>query len=414
MKQNNENLIVEVFGAEALEFYDRHNTVLNEKEKLLTDIDNLRNKASDVFSVRLKIPDLVVAISSGVLIGLGNALFKNFIPKNGKLQHKHGIKRAPIDYGAPKPPGFKKSPQGLHRQIGPGHDIFRFKEALDLMSGKTTDFNLWGKTATKILGHPLKTGNIKLGEFLVTGGFNIPADPKAELMNHLLIDFFTKTSLPIPGSTYIADASPDMAKIMMNMYEEGLNLKNFAGNSLAFMLVQLINCGYMFLFWSIPQSNFRLLPFELQCYKNLFNKSKELKQTNEYDFMFVISHGSSFLIDTIISMSSQNYTGLFQLNYASLLAFCKHLLTYLVRNVKKYKEFMRQIAEKTQLINNFDDGWFFEISTEFDRVTSTNELVSFFSQEEQEFNTLMIRDSLKRLENKHELKKEYIRQLEEA
>jgi hypothetical protein len=411
MREYTENLVVEIFGAEALEFYGKHNVMLKEKENLLTDIDDIRKKAADIFLINLKIPDLVVAISSGILIGLGNALFKNFVPKHGPLSHKHGTTRTAVDYGVPKPKGFKGSVNDLHRQIGPGHDIFRFKEALDLMSGKTSDFSLWGKKATEILGHPLKSGNMKLIDFLNVGGFKIPTDPKAELINHLLIDFFTKRSLPIPGSSYIADSSEDMAKVMMNMYDEGLNLKNFAGNSLAFMLVQLINTGYIFLFWAIPQSNFTLIPFELENFKKLFAKSTELKKTNEYDFMFIVSHGSSFLIDTIISMSSQNYSGLFQLNYASLLAFSKHLLTYLIRNVKRYKEFMQQISEKTQLVNSIDDRWFFDISTELYTIASTNELVSFFNEEEQQFNSLMIKSSLNRLIDKHQLKKEYMKQL---
>jgi hypothetical protein len=412
MNQYNENLVVEVFGADALESYDKHSSMLKEKEYLLTDIDDLRKKASDVFSIKLKIPDLIVAVSSGILIGLGNALFKNFIPKHGPLSHKHGTTRTAVDYGIPKPKGFKGSVKNLHRQIGPGHDIFRFKEALDLMSGKTTDFSLWGRKATEILGHPLKSGNMKLFDFLNSGGFNIPFDPKAELINHLLIDFFTKRSLPLPGSSYIADSSENMAKLMLNMYDEGLNLKNFVGNTLAFLLVQLINTGYIFLFWAIPQSNFTLIPFELQNFKNLFAKSKELKSTNEYDFMFVISHGASFLIDSIISLTSKNYTGLFQLNYASLLAFCKHLLGYLIRNVKKYREFMKEISEKTQLINNIDDAWFFDVSNEIDIITSSNEIVEFFNKEEQEFNSLMIRDYLNKLVDKHQLKMEYAKQLE--
>ena len=413
MKQYNENLIVEIFGADALEFYEKHHLMLNEKEQLLTDIDDLRKKASDVFSIRLKIPDLIVAISSGILVGLGNALFKNFIPKHGPLRHKHKTTRTAVDYGIPKPKGVKGSVNDLHRQIGPGHDIFRFKEALDLMTGKTNDFSLWGKKATEILGHPLKPGNMKLTDFLADGGFKIPADPKAELINHLLIDFFTKRSLPLPGSSYIADSSESMAKIMLNMYDEGLNLKNFAGNTLAFLLVQLINTGYIFLFWAIPQSNFTLIPFELQNFKNLFEKSKELKKSNEYDFMFVISHGSSFLIDSIISLTSKNYTGIFQLNYASLLAFSKHILSYLIRNAKKYKEFMQQVSEKVQLANNIDDTWFFDVSNQIDIITSSNEIVSFFNEEEQILKSLMIRESLNKLVDKHQSKIEYIRQLED-
>ena len=73
---------------------------------------------------------------------------------------------------------------------------------------------------------------------------------------------------------------------------------------------------------------------------------------------------------------------------------------------------MKQISEKTQLINNIDDAWFLDVSNEIDIITSSNELISFFNEEEQEFNSLMIGDSLNRLVDKHQLKMEYIRQLE--
>jgi hypothetical protein len=118
------------------------------------------------------------------------------------------------------------------------------------------------------------------------------------------------------------------------------------------------------------------------------------------------------LIDTTISLSSQNYAGLFQLNYASLLVFCKHLLTYIIRNAKKYKEFMRQVSEKTQAIHNIDDSWFFDISAEMDTVASSNELISFFNEEQQQLNSLMIGNSLDKLIDKHNLKREYLKQLE--
>ena len=76
-----------------------------------------------------------------------------------------------------------------------------------------------GKTITEQTGGTLHAGNMRVDDFLARGGFKIPDDPKAELMNHLLIDFFKKTSLPIPFTSYIADHSQAMAKIMMGMYE---------------------------------------------------------------------------------------------------------------------------------------------------------------------------------------------------
>ena len=80
----------------------------------MSGIDDLRKKASDVFSVRLRIPDLLVAISSGILVGLGNALFKGFVPKHGQFKHYYGTRRVPIDNSIPKPKGFHGSVNNLY------------------------------------------------------------------------------------------------------------------------------------------------------------------------------------------------------------------------------------------------------------------------------------------------------------
>ena len=231
--------------------------ILDIRSEKLEELADLRMRAAEAFQVHMTMPDILVSASAGVLLGLANGLFKTFIPKHGPLKHEHHVTRTAVDYQVPKPEGYHGSVQDLHRQIGPGHDIFRFKEALEMMkSGNVTDFKLWGTTATEILGHQLRPGNLKLVDFLAKGGFNIPSDPKGELLNHLLIDFFTKRSLPIPGSTYLADSSPEMAKVMLTMYDEGLNLKSALGNFIGFALVQIIVHGYTFLFKAIPVSNF--------------------------------------------------------------------------------------------------------------------------------------------------------------
>ena len=98
--------------------------------------------------------------------------------------------------------------------------------------------------------HP---GNMKIEDFLAKG-FKIPDDPKTELVNHLVIDFFTKTSLPIPGTSYLADNSEVLAKIMMVLYKNGLNLKTAAGNTSSTFLLSLIINGYIFLLKTAPNT----------------------------------------------------------------------------------------------------------------------------------------------------------------
>ena len=233
----------------------------------------------------------------------------------------------------------------LHRQIGPTHDIFRFKETLELLTGNKNDYDIWGSTATKIIGHPLSSMGQKYTDFLASNGFNIPQNPAFELQNHLLIDFFTKHSLPIPGSTFINDKSPEFAKIMTSMYDKGFNFKNTAGNFLGFLMVQVIIHGYTFLFKAIPESNFKLSNISIDSAKSLVETYSKLIKVNEFHIMMMMSHGSSFLVDSIITFSTKSYAGLFQLNYLSLIAFSKHLLQYLIKNVGEYNKLIERSKE---------------------------------------------------------------------
>lgn len=382
MFDNQNRHFVEIFGEQNLEDYGSQSKIIELREEKLEELTDLRNRASEVFKAHLTITDLIVASAAGILLGLGNALFKGFVPQHGKLQHKHGTTRTAVDYKTPKPSGYKGSVQNLHRQIGPGHDIFRFKEALSLMSGESNDFNLWGKKATKILGHALTPGNMKLDKFFELGGFKIPSDPKSELINHLVIDFFTKTSLPIPGTSYIADHSEESAKVMLRMYDEGFNLKSAIGNSMAFALVQLIIHSYTFLFKAIPNSGFGFENFDLAHFQNIFKEYKKLVKENQFHMMMIIAHGASFLVDTIITTTSKSYAGLFQLNYASLLAFSKHLIQYILKSTKEYKHLIEGSKNKANEVGKLDGMWYSNFKRNFIKVTSNEHFVELFDPSE--------------------------------
>jgi hypothetical protein len=396
----------ELFREKDLEEYIIQTEKVKLREEKLYELFDLRRRASDAFKVRLSVTDIVVAASAGVLLGLGNALFKDFVPKHGPFKHEHGTTRTAVDYKVPKPSGYKGSVNNLHRQIGPGHDIFRFKEALTLMSGKSDDFDLWGKTATQILGHPLSPGNMKIEQFLSLGGFRIPPDPKKELINHLLIDFFTKRSLPIPGTSYIADHSEETAKVMLKMYDEGFNMKNALGNSLAFALVQIIIHSYTFLFKAIPNSGFGFKNFDLEHFKSIFTEYNRLINENEFHMLMIISHGASFLVDTIITTSSKSYAGLFQLNYASLLAFSKHLLQYILNSSKEYSQLIQDSKNKVIEIWDIDRFWYENFKRTFMSAASEKyflELYDPFEMDIRHNDVLRITGGIKERQNKKQL-----------
>ncbi len=421
----NDALILEIFGEDNLHHFYSQREIIDERIDKLQELSDLRKRASDVFKVNLTFPDIAVSVGGGVLLGLGNSLFKDFIHiksiNNGKInwkntfdsyKHEHEVSKTIIDAKPPKISGLNIK-DNLHRQLGPQHDIFRFKETLDLLTGKKSDYDIWDSTATKIIGHPLSPLGQKYTDFIVSGGFNIPGDPKMELLNHLLIDFFSKHSLPLPGSTYIADKSPEFAKIMTSMYDKGLNLKNTAGNFLGFLLVQIILHGYTFLFKAIPQSEFSLTNISLDSTKSLINTYMNLIKKNEFHIMMMMSHSSSFLVDSIITLSTKSYAGLFQLNYLSLMAFSKHLLQYLIKNVSEYNKLIEEAKSKATEINGLDLIWCNNFNNAFNKNLYDTNFLSILDSDDLIESSRKVQSITNDIKNNVQREKELLKQIKE-
>ena len=377
--------LVEFCGESAASFLSQQIAFEKQIQYLQDEKQQLEIELKQSFAVNLSVTDVIVATVAGVVSGAMNGIFKSTIPQHGALKHKHSTTRTAVDYKVPKPEGMKGSVQGLHRQIGPGHDLGRFKEALDLMSGKKTDFELWGKSAAELMGGSLHPGNMRVDDFISRGGFKIPDDPKAELMNHFIIDFFTKTSLPLPFTSYIADNSPAMAKIMLGMYGSGLNLKNLVGNISSAAILQLITNSYIFLFKSAKAvslyDNLHNVK-DLNEFSDLFNslctENKNFKKTKEFDVFQAIAHGSSFLVDTIITTASKNYAGLFALDYGTLLKFSVDVVKYVKKSSDICKDVLDKISQVDEDVLILESIWYENFKNEMLMVASRDNFFEIF------------------------------------
>lgn len=343
--------LIEFCGEECIVHLSHRTELQKQISGLQAEQTALEEELKKNFAVDISLTDVLVSSIAGIVCGAMNGLFKSNIPKHGNLKHEHSTTRSGVDYKVPKPEGMKGSTQGLHRQIGPGHDLGRFNEALELMAGRKKDFPLWGKTITEQTGGTLHAGNMRVDDFRARGGFKIPDDPKAELMNHLLIDFFTKTSLPIPYTSYIADHSQAMAKIMMGMYDSGLNLKNLVGNVSSIAMLQLITHSYVYLFKSAKAvdlygrlHNVKSIEEFGELFSELKAENKRYLKSNEFNVLQAIAHGSSFLVDTIITMASKNYAGLFCLDYDTLLCFTVDVIKYVRQSTDKRKKTLAELS----------------------------------------------------------------------
>ena len=357
--------LIEFCGEDAVKSLSHRTEIQKQINGLQAEQAALEEELKKSFAIDISLTDVLVASIAGIVCGAMNGLFKSYIPKHGNLKHEHSTTRSGVDYKVPKPEGMKGSAQGLHRQIGPGHDLGRFNEALDLMSGKKKDFPLWGKTITEQTGGTLHAGNMRVDDFLARGGFKIPDDPKAELMNHLLIDFFTKTSLPLPFTSYIADHSQAMAKIMMGMYDSGLNLKNLVGNISSIAMLQLITHSYAYLFKSAKAvdlygrlHNVKSIEEFGELFSELNAENKRYLKSNEFNVLQAIAPGSSFLVDTIITMASKNYAGLFCLDYGTLLCFTIDVIKYVKQSTDKRKKTLAELSAVSDDILSLECTWY--------------------------------------------------------
>ncbi len=332
---------------------------------LQSERTDLEKELQKSFLVELSITDILMASATGIVAGTMNGLFKTHVPKHGKFKHEHSITKTAIDYKVPKPEGMKGSVQGLHRQIGPGHDLGRFKEALDLMSGKIKNFPLWGKTIVDQTGGVLHPGNVKVADFNELGGFKIPNNPAAELMNHLLIDFFTKMSLPLPFTSYIADSSPDMAKIMLGMYGNGLNLKTLVGDVSSIAILHLIIHSYVYLFIAAKSVDlYDRLPLikNAEDFKLMFNDLcdayKNYLKSKEFNVLQAIAHGASFLFDTLVTTMRENYAGIFSLDYATLILFSTDVIKYVKKSNDTQNKILSEITNVNERILFNESLWY--------------------------------------------------------
>jgi hypothetical protein len=148
----------------------------------------------------------------------------------GQKLKDFNIDNNPIDRHIPGAYG------GNHRLFSYGHDLFRFFKGVKLILGQTDEIGIAG------------TGGILSGNF---SNFNSPDSIwKAILILaiHLYKDFWTCRSLPIPGSTIIAnlnnDKMPQIIDELTNNRE--VNLRQLSGQLLSVTVVELIIRIYTF------------------------------------------------------------------------------------------------------------------------------------------------------------------------
>jgi hypothetical protein len=114
----------------------------------------------------------------------------------------------------------------LHRLVGPSHDLSRFLETIGNLVKGEFHANVEGNTiiATAYSGRST-TDYLKIDS---------PADAAVVLILHLIGDFFSAMSLPIPGRTKIAESDvQQVVKDVFDEYRSGGNLRKLVSEFLS-------------------------------------------------------------------------------------------------------------------------------------------------------------------------------------
>lgn len=162
----------------------------------------------------------------------------------GKYLKEYDVKNNPIDKQIPG------APAGDHRLYSYGHDLLRVFKAVSLMLHGTGEVGIHGTGGVLILD----TADEKWLEVLEQ--INIqPGDPMAYLKVllilalHLYKDFCSARSLPIPGSTLLADLNghkmPEFVDKLTNEME--YNLRTVTGKLASIFAIEIVIGIYSFL-----------------------------------------------------------------------------------------------------------------------------------------------------------------------
>ncbi len=150
----------------------------------------------------------------------------------GKKLKEFDVKNNPIDMQIPG------SSSGDHRLYSYGHDLFRFSKSLQLIMKGTGAVGIDG------VG-----GELSLGQ--IPSGYSPPDTLwKAALilLLHLYKDFWTARSLPIPGSTIIANLNNnEMPKILDDLTNKHeVNLRQLSGQVLSVSIIEITNRVWLY------------------------------------------------------------------------------------------------------------------------------------------------------------------------
>lgn len=332
---------------------------------IIKDIENIDTKPLFKESLPFDKWDWIVIAITSTIAGLADIVlgkpsgFSEPKIKNssfgglGEKIKKFDLKDNPIDFLDPHSFG------GDHRLYSYGHDLFRFFEGVrQTMVGEYRGISGLG------------------GELVVNYSGHTPISFETALLTniiHLIKDFCTAKSLPIPGMTVLANLNNDkMPEFAEKMYiDGGYNLRTLSGQVLSVTIIELVIRIYLYI-------------------KHL-NKDydKDLKD-EKLNKMLIVSHCIAMLFNLGKVAVTQNP---FMLNIPQLFMIIKYALKIYKQQFENYKiridnkgkeldELVKYSTVSMYIVHDFEEIFenYEKIIQEYVIIESKNELIKSNSQ----------------------------------
>ena len=158
------------------------------------------------------------------------AMEKGWLRDSMERIHRMHPGNAPIDYQGQSFAGK----WGSHRGLSPGHDLFRPLEGIRQFEDGVFRGPYW-KDGVK---HIFESGVNQHGKEYEHMGW---AAAVVAWLCHVACDFFSKSSLPIPGTSWLREWSNDETRrfLQNSVYQQGINLRHVTLQTIAPLAVEI-------------------------------------------------------------------------------------------------------------------------------------------------------------------------------
>lgn len=188
----------------------------------------------------------------------------------------------------------------LHRMVGPTHDLSRFFESIaNIMKG---EFH------ASVKGNKIVETVYRSGSTNPYSEIDSPVDAAIVLILHLIGDFFSKTSLPIPGRTFIAESEKtEIVAEVFAEYRNGGNLRKlvaeFFSNFTGTVLIAIVLRLYRYVRIAVERRSVHSLSLKEDAKFQVLDR-------NAQTMSFVISTGKAAFTSNPMAV---NYAGFIQI-----------------------------------------------------------------------------------------------------